>query len=121
MEYLSSDSAGFGLDQALGLVQTAWQPHERILGVVSNCMGLRVMADEPKRVDCVAFSYDPGAEAVVGRQVNAAVSQHGAALWLIYEETFLTSRADWSFEYEVIAQFPRPADGLPVWVIRPRP
>ncbi|MFQ3659125.1 MAG: hypothetical protein SNJ54_09280, partial [Anaerolineae bacterium] len=75
----------------------------------------------PKRVDCVAFSYDPGAEAVVGRQVNAAVSQHGAALWLIYEETFLTSRADWSFEYEVIAQFPRPADGLPVWVIRPRP
>lgn len=121
LEYLGSDSSGFGLSQALALVQDEWQPTERILGVVSNCMGLRVIAEEPARVDCVAFSYDAGAEAVVGRQVNAAVAQHGAALWLIYEETFLTARDDWAFDYDVIAQFPRPADGLPVWVIRPRP
>ncbi|XWX03773.1 hypothetical protein VZO05_14795 [Aggregatilineales bacterium SYSU G02658] len=120
MEYLSSDASGFGLDRALRLIEGRWQPYERILGVVSNCMGLRVVAAEPARVDCVAFSYDAGAEAVVGQQVNAAVAQSGAALWLIYEETFLTARDGWAFEYDVVAQFSRPADGLPVWVIRPR-
>jgi 4-amino-4-deoxy-L-arabinose transferase-like glycosyltransferase len=121
MEYLASDASGFGLREALALVEARAQPNERILGVVSNCIGLRVMASQPARVECVTFRYDPGSEAVVGQQVNAAVAQQTETLWLIYEETFLTKRDSWQFEYEVIAQFPRPAEGLPVWVIRVQP
>jgi 4-amino-4-deoxy-L-arabinose transferase-like glycosyltransferase len=121
MEYLASDASGFGLREALALVEAQAQPDDHILGVVSNCIGLRVMASQPPRVECVTFRPDPGSEAVVGQQVNAAAAQRTAPLWLIYEDTFLTERDTWQFEYDVVAQFPRPADGLPVWVIRVQP
>lgn len=49
-EYISSEGSGFGLSAAVGAIQAAGGG--RVLGVIANCLGLRMVAPDSVQVEC---------------------------------------------------------------------
>jgi len=110
-EYIASEGSGFGLSGAAAAIQAAGGG--RVLGVIANCLGLRMVAPELVRVECPRLN--PNGEdipALESLMTDWATSGGGYAVLegLPY--------APQSAPGVLIGEFPRPDGGRTLRVYR---
>ncbi len=122
-EYITSDSAGFGLDEAAALLSAQIERGEGgvVIGLIANCLALGSLLpdDLPLTVECPPLRLDGAHQDAVTAHVQA-LRAHDRAVWIVYEDLPYTSLRGLPVGDEPLAVVARPADGVPIAIYRAR-
>ncbi len=91
VEYVSGDSSGFGLPEvanALRLAAIATNHPIQLIGLISNCEGLRRILPEESNVSviCPYVTLDGGQQANIANRVNTLAAERDRSLWVVLED-----------------------------------
>jgi hypothetical protein len=119
-EYLQSESAGFGLSDAVAYLRDVLPADGQVAGVVANCAGLRLMLSPDVPTTCVDYDYF-GENSALDAQLNALAETLGARLFVVQEDLSYAPLKGRAFTWDLLATFARPYGGREVRVYRVRP
>lgn len=115
VEYITGDSAGFGLREIAAALNEQIRPGRSgvVIGLIANCLALDSLLPDglPLMVECPLLRLDGTHQDEV---IARAQALHDRPVWIVYEDLPYTSLRGLPVADEPLAIVARPAGGVPI-------